>query len=180
MPGPSSCPYSPNVVEGLFSELHLYRVLRSPASVSRQMRLQGPSKLLHREARVPYEGPKRPPLQLLVARDRQGLAPLALHPDVGAALADGPVAKPSKGLNRFVARDAGESRYSGGQTATRIVHSSSSSAGGSANRSPSGSGSPLLSMSSTVNSRAPSRSLTASRSVSPWPTTPARDGVVAT
>jgi hypothetical protein len=39
------------------------------------MRLQGPRELLHREARVPYEGPKRPPLQLLVSGTVKGWRP---------------------------------------------------------------------------------------------------------
>ena len=54
--------------------------------------LQGPRELLHRKTRIPYEGPKRPPPHLLLAGDRQWLASLALHPDVGALLPDGPVA----------------------------------------------------------------------------------------
>src|SRR5918992_6362753 len=109
----------PDGLRPLFTGVRGIEILGSSASVAKHMRLQGPRELLHREARVPYEGPKRPPLQLLVAGDRQGLAPLALHPDVGAALADCPVAKPPEGLDRFVARDAGKSRHSVGQTATR-------------------------------------------------------------
>jgi hypothetical protein len=69
-----------NAVPANFGELFFQRlsgrtILRSPASVAKHMRLQGPRELLDREARVPYEGPKRPPLQHLVAGIVRGWRP---------------------------------------------------------------------------------------------------------